>query len=128
MGYAQDLDGRGKDRLSSMLCVFDGRGRDRLNSMLCVFAKLTVVEYVFSHVPPGFPRSWEVLIKNVVTAPALTPRAHSPDSLIAVEYVFWNPHILTFESPWIGVEIRTAFAELLVWSVWGYPIPVSAFL
>ena len=143
MGYAQDLDGRGKDRLSSTLCVFNGRGKDRLNNMLCVFTKLIVVDYVFGHVPPGSPRSWEVLTKNFARAPALTPRSHSSDSLIAVEYVFRNPpqgslgdrplvfmppHILTFKSSWIGVEVRTILTRLLVWSVWGYPTLVSPFL
>ena len=98
--------------------------------MLCVFAKLVVVEYVFGRGPLGSPRSCEVSItKNVTRAPTLTPRPHSPDSLIAVEYVFWNPpqgllgerspvfmlpHILTIRSPCIGVETGTTVLTMLL--------------
>ena len=72
---------------------------------------------------------------NFARAPALTPRLHKPGTmlcllvkLIAVEYEPGNRRSLVFESPWIGVETRTALAELLVRGVWEDLRLVSPFL
>ena len=115
---------------------FDGRGGGRP-----VFAKFIVVEHMISRVPPGSCWGWEVLIKSGVRGPALTPRPHKPGTmscvlakLIALEYEFRcrrSPvflRILTFESPWIGMETRTVLTELVIWSVRGDPVLVSPFL
>ena len=108
--------------------------------MLCVPANLIVVGCALDRVPPGTPRSWKVLINVVARALALTPRPHRADSmlcvfvkLIAFEYEFRNRHsqvimvrhMLSFQPPWIGVEIRTVLTKLLVWGVRGDPVLVS---
>ena len=80
---------------------------------------------------------------NFARVPALTPRLHKPGTmlcllveLIAVEYEPGNRRSLvsmllrnlTFESPWIRVEIGKALAELLFRGVWEDLRLVSPFL
>ena len=45
----------------------DGWGRGRPDSILCVFVKLIVIGCMFGLVPPGSLRSWEVLVERMLS-------------------------------------------------------------